>query len=45
VKEDAKKNKNERSAEQVSAADALKSMKGFKQRKEKFIAAIRKGQD
>lgn len=45
MKEHAKKNKNERSAEQVSAAGALKRMKGFKQRKEKFIAAIRKGED
>jgi hypothetical protein len=45
VKKDAKKNKNERSAEQVIASEALKRMKGFKQRKEKFIAAIRKGQD
>jgi hypothetical protein len=45
VKKDAIKSKDERSAEQVSADDALKRMKGFKQRKEKFIAAIRKGQD
>jgi hypothetical protein len=45
VKEEAKKSNKERSAEQVSAADALTRMKGFKQRKEKFIAAIRKGQD
>lgn len=32
-------------SEQVSPAEALKRMKGFSQRKEKFIAAIKKSQN
>jgi hypothetical protein len=33
------------SPEQVSPAEALKRMKGFSERKEKFIAAIRQSQN
>jgi len=32
-------------AEQVSAAEALKRMKSFSERKEKFVALIKKSQD
>jgi hypothetical protein len=32
-------------AEQISPAEALKRMKGFSERKERFVAAIKKSQN
>lgn len=41
----AKKTGTESSPEQVSAAEALRRMKAFAERKEKFVAAIKKSKD
>jgi hypothetical protein len=40
-----KKKKSSDSPEQVSAADALKRMRAFAGRKEKFVAAVKKSKD
>jgi hypothetical protein len=43
AKKDPKHNKD--SAEQVSPEEALKRMSSFKERKDKFVAAIKKSKD
>ena len=40
-----KKRKPSESPEQVSAEEALRRMKAFTERKEKFVAAIKKSKD
>jgi hypothetical protein len=40
-----KKTRTENSPEQISAAEALRRMKAFAERKEKFVAAIKKSKD
>lgn len=47
MKEKKAKKSNQKSskAEQVSPEEALKRMKGFSERKEKFVAAIKKSQN
>jgi hypothetical protein len=39
------KKKTSESPEQVTAREALKRMKAFEERKEKFVAAIKKSKD
>jgi hypothetical protein len=39
------KKKTSDSPEQISAREALKRMKAFEKRKEKFVAAIKKSKD
>jgi hypothetical protein len=45
VKKKEREKKDENSAEQVDAGDALARMKAFADRKENFIAAIKKSKD
>jgi hypothetical protein len=44
-KDKSKVNRSESTPEQVSPAEALKRMKSFSERKEKFVAAIRQSQN
>ena len=41
----AKKDKSESSPEQITAAEALRRMKAFAERKENFVASIKKSKD
>jgi hypothetical protein len=45
MKKTDKKSKQKSSPEQISPVEALKRMKSFAERKEKFVAAIKKSQN
>jgi hypothetical protein len=45
MKKTEKKTEQKPSPEQISSEEALRRMKSFSQRREKFVAAIKKSQD
>jgi hypothetical protein len=45
MKKAKERSKQKSSPEQISPAEALKRMKSFTERKEKFVAAVKKSQD